>query len=315
MTTPNLSVIIISWNTRDELRSCLASVLNAVSTTAEVILVDNASSDGTVPMVRSEFPSVKLIENKKNLGFARGCNQGITISKGRYVLLLNPDSIVQAGNEAAIVKFGNENPDIGIFGLKVLNPDGSIQYSCRRFPTLRAGIFRYSFLGHRFPNNPYTNDYLLARWDHNEVKDVDWVSGAALVMRRELIDDIGMLDERFFMYCEDVDLGYRAKQAGWRVVYFPLVEVVHNRGQSSNKNPNRMIVEHHISMYKYYKKHYAIHSSIFVRPAIILGLIARASFFISRNNYYHFKWMLAHWRDRLSGSNPRRKDESISDEN
>lgn len=286
----DISIVVVNWNTRDELRACLKSVAAESAVSSEIILVDNASSDGSVEMVRAGFPQVKLIENSANLGFAKAANQGIAASRGRYVLSLNPDAEAKPGALSALVRFGDENPKIGIFGPKILNLDGSVYYSCRRFPTLAAGFFRNTILGKFFPRNTYLMDYLMAGWDHSQTKEVDWVSGAALVMRRELLDDIGAMDERFYMYCEDVDIAYRAKQKGWRVAYFPGAVIVHARARSSDKNPNRMIVEFHKSMYRFFKKHYLHEYSIFARLLVPVGLIARACFFIARNEYHRYRY-------------------------
>ncbi|MHB0913497.1 MAG: glycosyltransferase family 2 protein [Armatimonadota bacterium] len=285
----DLSIIIVNWNTREELARCLASVYADDPGGLEVTVIDNASTDGSAEMVREEFPAAHLIANTRNLGFAKASNQGIRMASGRYVMLLNPDSEVRPGALSALLRFADGAPDAGIIGIKVLNPDGSLQFSCRHFPTLAAGIFRNTIIGHFFPKNTYTRDYLLADWDHKEIRVVDWVSGAALTMRREFIDDVGLLDERFFMYCEDVDLGYRAKQKGWLVVYFPHAAVVHARAKGSDQNPNRMIYEFHRSMYRFFRKHYWKDASIPVRLIVPLGLIARASFFIGRNYYYKLR--------------------------
>lgn len=279
----DLSVVIVNLNTRDELRDCLTSVLGADSGSAEIIVVDQASVDGSVEMLHGEFPEMPLIRNTENLGFAKASNQGIKASSGRYVILLNPDCIVHPGAFTEIVRFGDAHPDAGIFGIRILNSDGSVFESCRRFPTLAAGIFRNAILARLFPNNPYIKEYLMADWDHSEVAEVDWVSGAALVIRRELLDDIGPFDERFFMYCEDVDIAYRAKQAGWKVMYFPGATVVHLRARSSDQNPVRMIVAFHRSMYLFFKKHYAERSSILVRAIVPLGLIFRTCLLVTHN--------------------------------
>lgn len=285
-TLPDLSVVIVNWNTRPELRNCLRSVMKADTGRMEVFVIDNASADCSADMVRQEFPSVHLIENTANVGFAVASNQGIKASTGRYVLLLNPDSEVQPRAFSSVIEYADSNRKIGIIGIKILNSDGTLQFSCRGFPTLMAGVFRNTILGHFFPNNPYTRDYLKTAWDHNAPSDVDWVSGAAMVLRRELIEDIGMLDEAFFMYCEDVDIGYRAHKKGWRVGYFPGAVVTHARGKSSDKRPNLMILEHHKSMYYFFKKHYLPDTFLLVRALVPVGLVMRASFFIARNEYY-----------------------------
>ncbi|MHB1000914.1 MAG: glycosyltransferase family 2 protein [Armatimonadota bacterium] len=299
----DLSIIIVNWNTCRELRNCLASVERDNTGNMEVIVVDNASSDNSRQMVKDEFAQVHLIENTANVGFAKGSNTGISISRGRYVLLLNPDSEVQQGSFNALIRFGDENPQAGIFGLKVLNSDGTIQHSCRKAPTLGAVLFRNSVMGRLFPNNPYTREYLMASWDHDKIAEIDWVSGAALVMRRELIDDIGILDERFYMYCEDMDLGYRARQSGWKVMYFPGAVVVHAKGRSSDKDPNRMIIEHHKSMYRYFMKHNAGKASILMTIAVPLGLGFRAGILVSANFCRHIMWRLRH-RKGVSSSTP-----------
>lgn len=276
-------MVIVNWNTREELRDCLTSALAADAGAAEITVVDNASTDGSVEMLHGEFPGVRLIANRENLGFARASNQGIKASSGRYVLLLNPDCIVHSGAFAAIVRFGDANREVGIFGIRILNADGSVFESCRRFPTLAAGIFRNAILARLFPNNPYVKEYLMADWDHSEVAEVDWVSGAALVARRETLDQIGILDERFFMYCEDVDIAYRAKQAGWKVMYFPGASVMHLRARSSDQNPVPMIIAFHRSMYLFFKKHYSGHSSLLTRAIVPLGLIFRGCLLIAHD--------------------------------
>lgn len=290
----DLSIIIVNWNTIGELRDCLLSVEQEALDKIETIVVDNGSSDGSAGMVRKDFPWAQMIRNEENLGFSRANNQGIAASRGRYVLLLNSDCLVQKGALQGLVDFADENPDSGLFGPKILNLDGTIYFSCRRFPTLRAGIFRNTILGKYFPKNAYTRDYLMVEWDHSEPRDVDWLSGAALLIRRKLLDEIGVLDERFYMYCEDVDIAYRAKKNGWRAVYYPYVAIVHARARSSDKVANRMIIEFHKSMYRFFKKHYSRNSSIFVKLLVPVGLFARASFFIVRNWRNHLRSKLTH---------------------
>lgn len=298
----DLSIIIVNWNTCRELRLCLTSLAKTDTISKEVIVVDNASSDDSVAMVRSEFPWVKCIAHNANSGFAKGCNLGIAESHGRYVLLLNPDCEAQPGAMEALVRFGDANKEAGIFGLKVLNSDGTIQHSCRHAPTFGAVLFRNAALNKLFPNNPYTREYLLTSWNHDSVIEIDWVSGAALVMRRELIDDIGVLDERFYMYCEDMDLGYRAKQHGWKVMYFPDAIVTHAKGRSSDKDPNRMIIEHHKSMYRYFMKHHADNSSIFMRAIVPAGLMLRAGMLITANAFRHIAWVIRHRGNAYKGT-------------
>lgn len=254
----DLSVCIVNWNTREDLARCLTSLVGrSWDIEYEVWVVDNASQDSSGDLVRTRFPTVNLVVNAENRGFAAANNQAIQQSQGRYILLLNPDTIVHEGALNQLVWFLDTHPAVGIAGLKLLNPDGSLQYSCRTFPTWGAVLFRGTLLGRLFPHNRFTREYLMQDWPHNEVRRVDWVSGAGLAVRRKMLAQIGLLDERFFMYCEDMDLCRRAWDAGWEVVYFPEAVVTHFIGRSSDQNLGPMIVEFHRSMYRYVGKHLA----------------------------------------------------------
>ncbi|MEO7453542.1 MAG: glycosyltransferase family 2 protein [Fimbriimonadales bacterium] len=284
----DLSVTICSWNTRDDLRVCLQS-LRAVAGEArtEVIVVDNNSEDRSAQMVEEEFPEVTLLAMSENLGFGKGHNKAFEVARGGVLFPLNSDAVMHEGCFARVLEFLRSDPNIGVVGPKLLNPDGSLQYSARRFPTPMAALFRNTPLGKLFPKNRYTRDYLMTDWAHDEPRDVDWVSGAAFAFKRELYEQIGGFDERFFMFLEDVDLCYRAHAAGRRVVYLPEAIVTHKIGSSTDKAPNRMINQFHKSMLLYYKKHYLSKVSPPLRPFAIAGswllLIARQSLFIIKN--------------------------------
>jgi GT2 family glycosyltransferase len=170
--------------------------------------------------------------------------------------------------------------DIGIIGPRIENPDGSLHHSARRFPTLGAGLFRRTPLGRLFPKNRFVKEYIMADWKHDDTRDVDWVSGAALIIRRKAIEDIGLLDPGFFMYVEDVDWAYRAKKHGWRIVYYPIAKIVHRIGAASDQAPIRMIYHFHRSMLRFYLKHYAKSWKLLFVPIVIAALTARAMFFI-----------------------------------
>ncbi|OFX18131.1 MAG: hypothetical protein A2Z18_04225 [Armatimonadetes bacterium RBG_16_58_9] len=274
----DLTVSIVNWNTASELRGCLESVLGqGGSISFEVIVVDNASSNGSAQMVASEFGDrVRLITNGTNLGFGAAQNQAMKMSHGRCVLLLNPDCRLLSDDVMErMMRFMDDNADVGMLGPKILNPDGSLQYSARRFPTMFAAVFRHTLLGKLFPNNRFVRDYMMTDWDHNETRDVDWLSGSALMVRREMFESIGLLDERFFMYLEDVDWCKRAHSGGWRVVYFPMVAVSHRIGSASDQNPIEMIKQHHASMMKYYLKHDGRTPKILLAPLVMLGLRLR----------------------------------------
>lgn len=312
---PDLSVCILSWNTEWLLRRCLSSIFQPADADVaaamaraglphctgsdrialEVIVVDNASADGSADMVEREFPDVTLVRSSKNLGFPGGNNLGYGYAHGRYFLLLNSDTVVPKGTFTALVEFADQDPRVGLLGPRVLNPDGTVQMSCRRFPSLGAGLFRNTPLGRLFPNNRFTRDYLMADFSHNEVREVDWLSGCALMARREMVEQIGLLDEGFFMYCEDVDWAYRAREAGWRNLYFPGATLIHEIGRSTDKAVNRMIVQFHLSMYRFFRKHYAATANPAVRLLVVAGLAARAGLMLARNQSLRFKilWLNA----------------------
>jgi len=313
--TPDLTVCILSWNTQRFLHRCLCSIFRpedadvaeamaraglphctgADTIQLQVVVVDNASSDGSAEMVADEFPQATLVRSDRNLGFPGGNNLGYRHSAGRYFLLLNSDTVVPKGALTALVRFADARPKAGFVGPRVVNPDGSLQMSCRAFPTLGAGLFRNTPLGRLFPNNRFTRDYLMADFAHDEVREVDWLSGCALMARRQMIEEIGLLDEAFFMYCEDVDWAYRARQAGWERLYVPGATIIHEIGRSTDRAVNRMIVQFHLSMYRFFRKHYASTANPAFRGVVIAGLLVRAALMLARNQWLRLKilWLSA----------------------
>lgn len=284
----DLSITICSWNTREDLEACLTS-LEAVRDEAsfEVIVVDNNSEDGSPDMVARDFPWVRLERMTRNLGFTGGHNYALSIREGRHALLLNSDTVVHPNALRAMMAHLAADPGIGILGPKLLNPDGSLQLSCRRFPNPLAALFRNTPIGKLFPNNRFTRDYLMEDWDHSSPREVDWVSGAAMLASGELIERIGTLDPEFFMYCEDVDWCWRTWKAGFKVVYYPLAVITHAIGRSTDKAPNRMIGRFHKSMFRFYRKNMLLEVALPFRPFALAGAAAaigaRASLFIVKN--------------------------------
>lgn len=284
----DLSITICSWNTVVDLRLCLASLLQELnSSNFEIIVVDNASSDGSPDMVESEFPMFKLLRMKENLGFTGGHNLAIEGRSRRHVALLNSDTIVHPGAIEGVMNLMLSKPEIGVVGPRLLNPDGSLQFSCRRFPNPIAAAFRNTILGRWFPNNRFVKTYLMQDFNHDEPREVDWVSGAALFIRGEVVDKIGGLDPTFFMYCEDTDFCKRVWQAGFKVMYLPQSVITHAIGKSTDKAANRMIVRFHRSMFRYFCKHDIKESWFVLRPFLWLlaafALSVRASLFLSKN--------------------------------
>lgn len=282
------SITICSWNTREDLRVCLESLERSRAEAAiEVVVVDNASGDGSADMVQTNFPWVRLFRMEHNLGFGAGHNYAFERSGGEFLFALNSDTVVHAGAIRTLLDYMGQNGDVGICGPKLLNPDGTLQFSCRRFPTPQAMLFRNTPLGKLFPKNKYTREYLMLDWPHDEPRDVDWLSGAALCIRRECYKKIGGFDDRFFMYLEDVDLCYRAHEAGFRVVYVPSAVITHAIGRSTDIVANKMIRQFHKSMMLFYKKHYLPKLNALVRPFAIAAaecaLFLRQSLFIGKN--------------------------------
>ena len=214
----DLSVCIVSWNVRGDLQRCLESVREgAPGLECETFVVDNASEDGSAGMVAEQFPEVELVVNTENLGFAAANVQAMERARGRYVLLLNPDTLVPPGALMELVRRADAHPEAGVVGPKLVYGDGSLQYSCRRFPTVMAAVFRSTVLGSLLPLNRPTTCYLMSDWTHDEAREVDWVSGACMLIRREVIQQVQMLDTRFFWGSEDVDYCWPARKAGGKV--------------------------------------------------------------------------------------------------
>jgi GT2 family glycosyltransferase len=253
----DLSLCLVSWNVWADLRGCLLSLRQNPGVRLQIIVVDNASADDTVAHLRRDFPEVELIANAENRGFAAASNQALAAAEGRYLLLLNPDTVVPPHGLEELVAFADQRPEAGVVGPQLRYPDGRLQYSARHFPTVTAALFRNTPLSRLFPRARAVQAYLMADWEHNEVREVDWVSGAAMLIRREAYEQIGPLDERFYWGSEDVDYCWRAHQAGWKVLYTPTPRIVHAVGRSSDQAVRRTIVNTHRSMYRLYCKHLA----------------------------------------------------------
>jgi GT2 family glycosyltransferase len=254
-----LSIVVVSFNSADYLPACLGSLQQAPrwEEELELFVVDNASSDGSADLVARDFPRARLLRNTENVGYARAVNQGIAATSGRYVLVMNPDCEVRPGAVATLVEHLDRHPGGAVAGPRILNPDGSLEYSARAFPDHFTFLFnRYSLLTRLFPNNRFSRRYLLSDWDHLSVREVDWLSGAFLVVRRAAIAQVGAMDEAYFMFNEDVDWCRRMKQAGWSNVYVPDAQVVHHVGASRGRVAPRVIVERHRGMIHYFHKHH-----------------------------------------------------------
>jgi GT2 family glycosyltransferase/lipopolysaccharide/colanic/teichoic acid biosynthesis glycosyltransferase len=253
---PDLSIVIVGFNSLPQLGDCLASVRDTgASTRLEVVVVDNASSDGTVEYIRREHPGVRIVPNSRNVGYSKAVNQGIAESRARYTLVLNPDIVVLPGAIDRLVEFMEEHPEVGIAGSKLLNEDGSLQYSCRRFYTFWTLVLRRTPLGRLFRNGRTISNYLMLDYDHEQSREVDWVIGACMIVRKEALADFGGMDERFFLYFEDVDWCYRVWQSGWKVWYVADSVMRHSYArESARPGLSKQIVTHGLSMIHFYEK-------------------------------------------------------------
>lgn len=261
MRIPALSIGIVTFQTREFLRECLISIhqFNISKGECEITVVDNASTDGTVEMIKGGFPQVCVIENLKNRGFSASMNQALRIAHGRFLLLLNPDTLVFPDSLDQLIHFMEQHPEVGICGPKVLNPDGTLQKPCRRGESRPWAVISYfTGLSRLFPKSKLFGEYLLSYLDEDETHEVAGVSGSCMLIRREVIDQIGLLDERFFAYQEDADYCFRARQAGWKVFYVPTAKIIHYGGVGgSHVQPYRSIIEWHRSYWLYYRKNLA----------------------------------------------------------
>jgi len=268
-----IDIIIVNYYSTDYLLRCLRSIYDSLQgVPAKVLIQDNASKDG-VDRVKVEFPQAILLKNSYNMGFSKAINNALKHNDSPYTMLLNPDTHVMDGFFESILRYMEENPDVGIVGPKILDHDGSVQGSARSFPTPLTALFgRSSFLSRFFPNNPFTRaNILTTRSDGKTPMEVDWVSGACLVARRKAIEDVGPMDERFFIYWEDADWCRRMWKKGWKVVYFPKASIVHYVGVSSEQAPLRSIFEFHKSSYRLFEKH-SKPSLWFMKPLAIFGV-------------------------------------------
>jgi GT2 family glycosyltransferase len=257
--TLDLSICIPTLQAKDLLRECLRSIYAQTRCAFEIIVVDNASRDGTVEMLRAEFPAVRVIVNATNVGFAKAMNQALRVSQGRYALLLNNDTVVLSNALDRLVAFADAHAEIGICGPKILNRDGTLQKQCRRSYATPWDLFCYfSGLSTLFPHSPLFARYLMTYRDEDETHPADAISGACMLIRRAVLEQIGWLDERFFAYQEDTDYCLRAQRAGWRVYYYPEAQIIHYASQGGSRvDPFRSIWEWHRSYFLYYRKNLA----------------------------------------------------------
>lgn len=272
-----LSIGIVNWNTRQLLDQCLQSVYNTLDgLEAEVIVVDNNSSDGSVEMVAEKYPRVRLFSLYTNTGFSHANNLAYSRSRGRYFLMLNSDTIVLPGALKVLVEYLREHPEAGVVGGRLLNGDGTLQRSCSPFPTPVTELFDALYLSKIFPKSRLFGRFAMSYWDFGTAREVDFAGGSCIALRREAIEQVGFLDESFFMYSEEADLCYRMKRAGWGVFYTPDASVIHLGGGSSKLDVKRTVVELYQSKHRFMLKHYGIGSAAAYRVVVMVSAALRS---------------------------------------
>ena len=284
MEAPDLALVVVNHNTGEYLTRCLRSAFEfAGDARLEAVVVDNASRDGSAERAGAAYPDVRLIENDRNRGFARAANQGIRATSAPFILLLNPDAEILAGTLGGFLKLARDRPRAGVIGPMVKDPDGSIYPSARRVPSLGTAL-GHAFVG-PFMDNRFSRRYTMAGWDRRTERAVEWVSGSCCLLRREALDEVGMFDEGYFLYVEDVDLCTRMRAAGWEVRFSPELEVLHVGGIST-RGKKWLTVEHSRSIYRYFVKFRSTGWRVLLRPFVWLALRARAEL-VSRRRGEH----------------------------
>ncbi len=290
----DLSVITINWNTRDLLCQCLDSLTQKVEgIEMEILVVDNGSTDGSVAAVRGKFPGVRLIENPLNLGFAKANNYALSVSKGRYFLLLNPDTEVKDEAIPQMVSFMNAHPEAGLVGAQLLNADGSKQNSIANFPSLATELLNKSLLRWLFPEK-----FPGKETDYRSPVEVDSVIGACMLVRREAVEQVGLLDEEYFLFLEETDWCYRIKKAGWKIYHIPQAEVFHLQGKSAEAEKGKARIEYSRSRYHYFRKN----RGSFQSSVLLIGLIIKLSveLVFATIACVFTLFMVKKWRTKLS---------------
>ena len=287
----DLSVVVVTYRSKEHILACLRSLAVGAGARAEegpgleweCVVVDNDSHDGTPELVEREAPWARLVRTGGNLGYARAVNRGFAETSGTFVLVSNPDCVWHPGAIRALAAWLSAHPRSGIAAPRISNPDGSLEYSVRSYPGPFVLLFnRYSLLTRLWPGNPWTRRYLLSDWDHRTPRNVDWASGAALLVRRAAVAQVGGMDEAYFMFNEDVDWCRRMNLAGWSVDYVPAAGVVHHIGASQGEVSNRVILERHRGMIHYYRKHHPVPAPIDALAAFVVMARARLLMLLNR---------------------------------
>lgn len=292
MSKPVLSIIIVSYNVREFLYQTINSVQRSLQgISSEIIVVDNASWDGSAAMVQKDFPEVNLISNTTNVGFAKANNLAIDESQGEYLIFLNPDTIVQEDTFQTLLDFFSQHPKAGVVGCKILNPDGSLQLSCRRsIPTPWVGFTKLVGLSKLFPKSKLFGKYNLTYLNPDEITEVEAISGSFMMTSRTIINHVGRFDDRFFMYGEDLDLCHRVYNAGWKIYYVPTTQIIHYKGSSSTEAQFDTLLQFYRAMLLFVRKHFKAKYFLFPQWVLVLGIGLRGFMSFVHNLFLKFKW-------------------------
>ena len=275
-----LSIVIPTYNAHEWIQGCLDSIaLHHPCAEYEIIAVDDASSDDTIAIVRQQFPTVRVFSNEKNVGFGKTVNVGLKMATGEYLLVLNNDTWMHAGALDGMTAYLDAHPEVGIVGPKVLNGDGTLQQQCRRrIPTPTAALLYFTGIARLFPRSPRVAGYLMTDADENQTIEVDSVLGACLMVRREVVEAIHGFDPEYFLYGEDMDFCWRAKLAGWKVMYVPTAVITHFGGQGgTGKKKLYATIEWHRAMWIFYRKHRAPQVGLPERVLVYSGIALKAA--------------------------------------
>jgi GT2 family glycosyltransferase len=275
-----LSICIVNFNTRELLNNCLHSIYDtAEGIIYEIIVVDNNSSDGSVAMIKQDFPHVILIANNENSGYASAVNQAVNQAQGEFILILNSDTEILPDSLSKTLEFMKKNKNAGIVGCRILNPDETLQRSCRSFPNILNFLSENFYLSDIFPRSRIFGKPFMTYLDYDRIEEVDVVLGAFMMIRRETIEQIGLMDTQFFMFAEETDWCYRAKQAGWKIYFYPGAEIVHYGGGSTKQNVVPMFIEMHKSHHKFIEKYHGPVYLLLAKIILVAGIVLRVFLF------------------------------------
>jgi len=275
--TPQLSICIVSWRTRKQLETCLRSLFETLEGMRfEVIVVENASGDGTAETVKNNWPQVRLLENSRNVGFPKAANQALSASCGHYLLLLNPDTTVLEGTIQNLLSFMETRPEAGAGSCRILNPDGTLQTECRRrLPTLTTELLELTGLSRLFPNHPFFGQWRMPNWDPREPSEIELASGACLLIRRKVLEEVGLLNEDAFMYLEDLDYCYRIVEKGWKIFFYPDAAIIHQGQQSSTHGLPFVRALSYDARHKFFKMYYGAWPARALRIMVVSAMMTR----------------------------------------